>query len=76
MKNREDVTEYKRENREYRLVTRANLAERMVSSLRKQKSELIEKDAPREQVKLTDERIINLMVGLNQRVKELRQEAR
>ena len=30
-------------NPEYRLVTRANLAERMVSRLRKQKSELIEK---------------------------------
>ena len=48
----------------------------MFARLRKQKSELIEKDALREQVKVIDERITTLMAGLNQRVKELRQEAR
>ena len=49
----------------------ANLAERMVSRLRKQKSELIEKDAPREQVKVIDERITKLMAGFNRQAKEL-----
>lgn len=44
--------------------------------LRKQKSELIEKDAPRDQVKVIDERITKLMAGPNQRVKELRHDAR
>jgi hypothetical protein len=48
----------------------------MVSRLRKQKSELIEKEAPRERVKVIDERTTRLMAGLNQRVKELRAEAR
>lgn len=33
-------------------------------------------DAPREQVKAIDERITKLMAGLNQRVKDLKKEAR
>jgi capsule polysaccharide export protein KpsE/RkpR len=70
------LNEFKADNPEYRLVARANLIERLVSKQRKIKSELIEKDAPREQVKAIDERITKLMAGLNQRVKEVRQEAR
>lgn len=70
------IDEFKAENPEYRLVERANLVERMVSKQRKLKSELIEKDAPKEQVKVIDERITKLMAGLNQRLKDLGQEAR
>ena len=43
----------------------------MVSRLRKQKSELIEKDAPREQVKVIDEQITKLMAKFNRQAKEL-----
>lgn len=70
------LDEFKAENPEYRLVERANLMERLVSKQRKLKSELIEKDAPKDQVKVIDERITKLMAGFNQRVKDLRQEAR
>ena len=70
-KDRLPVDDYKAENPEYRLVARVNLTERMVSRLRKQKSELIEKDAPREQVKVIDERITKLMAGFNRQAKEL-----
>lgn len=55
---------------------RANLVERLVLKHRKLKSELIERDAPKDQVKVIDERITKLMAGLNQRVKGLRQDAR
>jgi hypothetical protein len=75
-KDRLSIEEYKAANPEYLLVTRANLAERMVSRLGKQKSELIERDAPRDQIKVIDERITRSMAGFNQRVKELRQDPR
>lgn len=65
------IDEFKAENPEYRLVERANLIERLVSKQRKLKSDLIERDAPREQVKAIDERITKLMAGFNQRVQEL-----
>lgn len=75
-KDRLPIDEFKAENPEYRLVERANLMERLVSKQRKLKSELIEKGAPKDQVKAIDDRITKLMAGLNQRVKDLRQEAR
>ncbi|SHL43508.1 hypothetical protein SAMN05216428_102398 [Nitrosospira sp. Nsp11] len=75
-KDRLPIDEFKAENPEHRLVVRANLIERLVSKQRKMKSELIEKDAPNEQVKAVEERITKLMTGFNVRVKELRQEAR
>ena len=75
-KDRLPLDGFKAGNPEYQLVARANLIERLVSKQRRMKSELIENDAPREQVKVVDERITKLMAGLNQRVKELRQEAR
>jgi hypothetical protein len=67
------IDEFKAENPEYRLIERANLVERLVSKQRKLKSELIEKDAPREQVKAIDNQITKLMAGFNLRVKELKQ---
>jgi hypothetical protein len=71
-KDRLPIDDYKAENPDYRLVTRANLAGRMVSRLRKHKSELTRRRR-RGKVKVVDERITRLMAGFNQRVKELRQ---
>ena len=75
-KDRLPIDEFKAENPEYRLIQRANLVERLVSKQRKLKNELIEKDAPKEQVKVIEGRITDLMAGLNQRAKALREEAR
>jgi hypothetical protein len=61
---------------EYRLITAANYTERAVSNLRQRKSELIERDAPKDQVKTIEGRITQLMTRLNDRVKELHREAR
>ncbi|MDN5936050.1 MAG: hypothetical protein L0H75_07710 [Nitrosospira sp.] len=74
LKDRLPTDQFKAENPEYRLVMRANLVERLVSKQRRLKSELIEKDAPRERVKEVDDRITKLMAGLNERVKELKQQ--
>ncbi|MBN9125759.1 MAG: hypothetical protein J0I60_13735, partial [Nitrosospira sp.] len=67
------LDEFKAEHPEYQLVARANLVERIVSKQRKIKSELIEKDAPRTEVKAVEDRITNLMTGFNKNVKELQQ---
>jgi hypothetical protein len=72
IKDRLPVDEFKTENPEYRLVTAANYTERAVSNLRRRKSELIEKDVPKEQVKAIEARITELMTRLNDRVKEVR----
>jgi hypothetical protein len=66
----------KRNNPDWALIGAANSAEKRVQELRKRKRQLVEQNAPKEQVKAIDEWVTNLMVGLNQRVKELRQEAR
>jgi hypothetical protein len=71
-KDRLPVDEFKAENPEYRLITAANYTERAVSNLRRRKSELIEKDAPKDQVKAIEGRITQLMTRLNDRVKEVR----
>jgi len=68
------IDEFKAENSEYRLIQRSNLVERFVSKQRNLKNELIEKDTPKEQAKVIDERITKLMAELNQRMKELSQE--
>ncbi|MCX7184920.1 MAG: hypothetical protein NTW90_06770 [Nitrosospira sp.] len=68
------VEEYKNDNPEYKLVTRANITERMVGQMRTRKRELVKKNAPPEQIKAAEARITTLMTGLNERVKELRQE--
>ncbi|MEP6879589.1 MAG: hypothetical protein ABI865_12145 [Nitrosospira sp.] len=59
-KDRLPLDGFKAGNPEYQLVARANLIERLVSKQRRMKSELIENDAPREQVKVVDERITKL----------------
>lgn len=65
--------DYIDKNPEARLIAAANSAERQVSELRKTKRQLIEKDAPRERVKLVEDRITLIMKELNMRVSEARQ---
>ena len=75
-KDRLPIDEFKAENPEHRLVVRGNFVQNLVSKQRKIKSELLEKGAPREEVKAVEERIAKLMTGFNNKVKELKEEAR
>ena len=52
---------------------RANYAERQVQQLRKEKHDLVEKDAPRERIKVREERIKMEMQRFNDAVKALKQ---
>lgn len=65
----EPIGDYFSENPEARLYQYGNLVERQVSALRKQKREMLAKDAPREQVKALEDRTTVLMKMLNERVK-------
>jgi hypothetical protein len=67
-KNREPVDEYIRENPEARLYGAANNVERTVQALRRRKSEMIKKDAPKEDIKAIDKRITDIMTRFNERV--------
>ena len=64
---------YRLEHPEARFIALANQAEREVSKLRKAKRELVEKDAPRDRIKLIESRITMIMKKLNERVSEVRQ---
>lgn len=75
-KDKLPLDEFKAENPEYRLIEGANYAERAVSNLRRRKSDLIVQGAPKDQVKAIDTRITEVMTRLNNRVKEVRREAR
>jgi hypothetical protein len=68
----EPTTGYLRENPEAALVPAANEAERQVSALRRQKHQLLEKGAPRDQVKALEERTNAVMARFNDRVKAAR----
>lgn len=57
------------DNPEARLVARANYSERVVQKLRKEKHDLIDKDAPRERIKALEDRIKAEMVRLNNAVR-------
>ena len=67
------VADYKAENPEYKLILLANRAESNVSKLRSRKRELLAKDAPKEQVKIVEERMNRLMTGFNDRARTLRE---
>lgn len=69
-KDREPVDEYIRENPEARLYGAANNVERTISALRKRKSELIKKDAPKEDIRAIDKRITEIMTRFNDRVRQ------
>lgn len=71
-KDRGDVMGYLRDNPDARLVNLANDAERDIQRLKKQKRELLEKDAPKERVKLKEQQITARMDRFNKRVEELR----
>lgn len=73
--NREDVTEYLRDNPEARLVDMADRIEREVQELKRKRRELVEKGAPAERVKMVEERIKMRMKQLNDRVRQLREPA-
>ena len=75
-KNRENATEYLRENPEARLVTFANQIERDVQRLRQRKRELVEKGASPESVKIVETQITTRMKRLNDRVRALRERER
>ncbi len=68
-----DVFGYMRENPEARLVRAAKDADSDVQKLRKQKRELLEKDASKERIKLIEQRINARMKRLNDRVETMRQ---
>jgi len=61
------------EHPEARLVMRANYAERQVQKLRKEKHDLLEKDAPRERIKALEDRIKSEMQRFNDAVKASKQ---
>jgi hypothetical protein len=61
------------ENPEARMVMRANYAERQVQKLRKEKHDLVEKDAPRERIKALEDRIKAEMQRFNDAVKASKQ---
>lgn len=67
------IEKYKAEHPEADLIAYANGAERSVSKLRKNKRELIEKGAPRDEVKAVEARITAIMKKLNDRFREVRQ---
>jgi conjugative element/phage-associated large polyvalent protein/ADP-ribosyltransferase-like protein len=75
-KDRLPTDQFKAENPEHRLVVRGDFVQNLVSKQRKKKSELLEKDAPKAEVKAVEERITKLMTGFNNKVKELKEEAR
>jgi len=61
------------EHPEARLVMRANYAERQVQKLRKEKHDLVEKDAPRQRIKAIEDRIKAEMQRFNEAVKASKQ---
>jgi len=71
-KNREGgIPEYIKENPEARLVTLANRIERDVAELRRKKREMLEKDRPKESIKMIELQITRKMEQLNARVEAL-----
>lgn len=74
-KARQDVGEYLRDNPDARMVPLATRIERNVQELRRTKRLLIEKDAPKDQIKAVEARISALMKALNDRMETLQRAA-
>jgi hypothetical protein len=68
--NRENVQEYLMDNPDARLFSYANQVERNVQALRKRRDLLLEKNAPKDQVKVIENRIAVQMKRFNDRVAE------
>jgi hypothetical protein len=69
-KRKENVQEYYRENPEARMFEEAGRVEREVQAMRKRRRELVEKKAPKENVKVIEERITARMKRFNDKVKQ------
>jgi hypothetical protein len=66
--NRENVQEYLMDNPDARLFSYANQVERNIQTLRKRRDALLERDAPKEQVKAVENQIAVQMKRFNDRV--------
>jgi len=72
-KNRENIREYFKEHPEAKLIDQANRIENDISKMNREKRELMERDAPKEQIKRIEDRKINIMRQFNQRVVKMSQ---
>jgi hypothetical protein len=72
-KNRENVREYFKEHPEAKLIDQANRIENDISKMNRDKRELMERNAPKEQIKRIEDRKINIMRQFNQRVVKISQ---
>jgi hypothetical protein len=68
---KENVQEFLLKNPEARLYTQADAVYDAVSELRKRRRELVDREAPREQIKKVEERITERMKRLNDRIREV-----
>ncbi|HYN54418.1 MAG TPA: LPD38 domain-containing protein [Methylotenera sp.] len=68
-KDGEDIAEYRADNPEVALIPRANLAEKMVSKMRKRQREMIENEADPMAIKAMDEKITAQMTRFNELVR-------
>lgn len=71
--HKEDVSEYLRENKDAMLIKAGEKMQRRVSELNKMKRALIEKDAPKERIKMIEERVAEEMKSLNDRMASLQE---
>jgi hypothetical protein len=72
-KNRENVREYFKEHPEAKMIDQANRIENDISKMNRDKRELMERNAPKEQIKRIEDRKINIMRQFNQRVVKMSQ---
>ena len=72
-KNRENVREYFKEHPEAKLIDQANRIENDISKMNRDKRKLMERNAPKEQIKRIEDRKINIMRQFNQRVVKMSQ---
>ncbi|MFA6904131.1 MAG: LPD38 domain-containing protein, partial [Gallionellaceae bacterium] len=69
--DRMPTDEYKADNPEWKLITRAKYADNIIHKLKKRKQELIERGAEREKIRTIEDRITNEMRKLNEAVRML-----
>jgi hypothetical protein len=67
--------EFTKENPDTYMIAQANVAERQISRLKKEKSALVEKGASRELVKAKEDQITSVMMRLNQAIEKMQKKA-
>lgn len=67
------TSEFKADNPDYLLIARANAAEKIIQALNRRKRAFIEADAPREKIKVVEDRITAEMKKFNDDVKTVRE---